>query len=123
MRAPVGLVAALLVVRLADESLGFLREGAFESWRSDLGLTYREAAAVLVAAAPGAMVGSVFSTLADFRSRRVIASGGAFGFAASLLAFGLGRGFFALACRVVRARHRRDRDGARVRGRARRPCR
>ena len=69
MRAPLGLVGALLVVRLADESLGFLREGAFESWRADLGLSYREAAVVLVAAAPGAIAGSVFTALADYRSR------------------------------------------------------
>jgi predicted MFS family arabinose efflux permease len=97
VRAPVGLVAALLVVRLADESLGFLREGAFESWRSDLGLSYREAAAVLVAAAPGSIVGSLFSALADYRSRRLIASGGAFGFAVSLLAFAVGHSFATLA--------------------------
>lgn len=84
------------MVRLADESLGFLREGAFESWRSDLGLSYREAATVLVAAAPGSIVGGVFSALADYRSRRLIASGGAFGFAASLLAFALGHSFVVL---------------------------
>ena len=90
MRAPLGLVGALLVVRLADESLGFLREGAFESWRADLGLSYREAAVVLVAAAPGAIAGSVFTALADYRSRRLIAAGGAFGVAASLLAFAFG---------------------------------
>src|SRR4051812_28714705 len=97
MRAPLGLVAALLVVRLADESLGFLRDGAFESWRADLGLTYREAAVVLVAPALGAIAGSFFSALADYRSRRVIASGGGFGFSASLLAFALGHSFAALA--------------------------
>jgi MFS family permease len=90
VRAPLGLVGALLVVRLADESLGFLREGAFESWRADLGLSYREAALVLVAAAPGAIAGSVFTALADYRSRRLIASGGAFGVAASLLSFAFG---------------------------------
>jgi predicted MFS family arabinose efflux permease len=97
VRAPLGLVAALLVVRLADESLGFLREGAFESWRSDLGLSYREAAVVLVAAAPGGIVGSAFSALADVRSRRAIASMGAFGYAASLLGFALGRDVVVLA--------------------------
>lgn len=96
MRAPIGLVAALLVVRLADESLGFLREGAFESWRSDLGLSYREAATVLVAAAPGSIAGSFFAALADYRSRRVIASCGAFGFAASLVVFAFGATFGAL---------------------------
>jgi predicted MFS family arabinose efflux permease len=84
-------------VRLADESFAFLREGAFESWRAGLGLSYREAAAVLVAAAPGSIAGSAFSALADVRSRRVIASGGAFGYAASLLGFALGRDVFVLA--------------------------
>ena len=39
---------------------------------------------MLVAAAPGAIVGNVFAVLADYRSRRVIATGGAFGFAAAL---------------------------------------
>jgi predicted MFS family arabinose efflux permease len=96
VRAPLGLVAALLVARLADESLGFLPEGAFESWRSDLGLTYREAATVLVAGAPGAIAGSAFTALADYRSRRLIASGGAFGFAACLLAFAFGPNFVTL---------------------------
>jgi predicted MFS family arabinose efflux permease len=91
------LVGALLVVRLADESFGFLREGAFESWRADLGLSYREAAFILVAAAPGSIAGSAFSALADTRSRRVIASAGAFGYAASLLGFALGRSVVALA--------------------------
>jgi MFS family permease len=48
---------------------------------------------VLVAAAPGAIAGSVFSVLADYRSRRVIAAGGAFGFAACLLVFAFAPGF------------------------------
>ena len=90
-RAPMALVAALLVVRLADESVGFLREGAFESWRVDLGLSYRAAATVLVMAAPGSIAGSAFSALADYRSRRAIAAGGAFAYGLSLLGFALAR--------------------------------
>jgi predicted MFS family arabinose efflux permease len=39
---------------------------------------------VLAAAAPGAIVGNVFAIAADYVSRRVIASGGAFGFAVAL---------------------------------------
>jgi len=48
---------------------------------------------VLVAAAPGAIAGTVFSVLADYRSRRVIAAGGAFGFAAALAVYGLATSF------------------------------
>ena len=76
-------------MRLADESVGFLREGVFESWRVDLGLSYRAAATVLVMAAPGSIAGSAFSALADYRSRRAIAAGGAFAYGASLLGFAL----------------------------------
>jgi predicted MFS family arabinose efflux permease len=82
-------VLALLAVRLVDEFAGFLPNGAFESFRSDLGLSYTQASAVLVVAGPGAIVGNVFAVLADYRSRRVIAAGGAFGFAAALAVFGL----------------------------------
>ena len=48
---------------------------------------------MLVAAAPGAIAGTVFSVLADYRSRRVIAAGGAFGFAAALAVYGLAPSF------------------------------
>ena len=48
---------------------------------------------MLVAAAPGAIAGTVFSVLADYRSRRVIAAGGAFGFAAALAVYGLATSF------------------------------
>lgn len=84
---------ALLAVRLVDELAGFLPTGAFESFRDDLGLTYTQASAVLVAATPGAIAGNVFPVLADRRSRRVIASGGAFGFAAALATFGIASSF------------------------------
>jgi MFS family permease len=48
---------------------------------------------VLVAAAPGAIVGNVFAIAADHFSRRVIASIGTFGFAATLLTFAVGQTF------------------------------
>jgi MFS family permease len=51
---------------------------------------------VLVVAAPGAIAGNVFAVLADYRSRRVIAAGGAFGFAAALAVFGLAHSFVLL---------------------------
>ncbi len=70
-----------------DEFAGFLPHGAFESFRADLRLTYTQASIVLVAAAPGAIAGNVFSVLADYRSRRVIATGGALGFAVALAGY------------------------------------
>jgi MFS family permease len=51
---------------------------------------------VLVAAAPGAIVGNVFAIAADHCSRRVIASIGTFGFAVTLLMFAAGRSFAVL---------------------------
>ena len=92
-RAPVSALAALLVVRLADESAFFLPFGALEPFRADLGLTYAQAGTVLAVVAPGALVGSLLTAAADHFSRRVIAAGGAFGFAAGLAAFGLGASF------------------------------
>jgi MFS family permease len=95
-RAPLGLLAALLAIRLVDESVGFLPSGTFEAFRRDLGLTYAQASAVLAAAAPGAIVGNVFAIAADYVSRRVLASGGAFGVAASMALFAAGHSLVAL---------------------------
>ncbi len=52
---------------------------------------------MLVIAAPGAIAGNVFTVLGDHRSRRAIGAGGAFGYAAALLAFGTGQSFAVLA--------------------------
>ena len=90
-------LAALLLVRLADESAAFLPFGALESFRSDLGLSYAQAGTVLAAIAPGALVGGVFTAAADRFSRRVIAAGGAVGLATSLAMFAVGRSFAMLA--------------------------
>jgi FSR family fosmidomycin resistance protein-like MFS transporter len=95
-RAPVAALAAVLLVRLADEAAVFLPFGTLESFRADLGLTYAQAGAVLAAIAPGALVGGVFAAAADRYSRRVIATGGAFGFALSLAIFAVGHSFVAL---------------------------
>ena len=84
-------------MRLADEAAVFLPFGTLESFRADLGLTYTQAGTVLAAIAPGALVGGVFTAAADRYSRRVIATGGAFGFALSLAMFGLGGSFAVLA--------------------------
>jgi predicted MFS family arabinose efflux permease len=94
---PSALILALLGARTADECAGFLTPGAFESFHRDLGLSYSSASLVLVIAAPGAIVGNVFTVLGDHRSRRAIGAGGAFGYAAALLAFGTGQSFAVLA--------------------------
>lgn len=83
-------LAAVLLVRLADEAAVFLPFGTLESFRADLGLTYAQAGTVLAAIAPGAVVGGVFVAAADRFSRRVITAGGAFGFALSLVMFAMG---------------------------------
>jgi MFS family permease len=86
------------MARTADECAGFLPAASFASFRSDLGLTYTQASLVLVLGAPGGILGNLSAVLADHRSRRVIAATGAFGYAGSLLAFGAGQSFAALAC-------------------------
>ena len=90
-------LAAVLLVRLADEAAVFLPFGTLESFRADLGLTYAQAGTVLAAIAPGAVAGGVFVAAADRFSRRVITAGGAFGFALSLAMFALGGSFAMLA--------------------------
>ncbi len=90
-------LAAVLLVRLADEAAVFLPFGTLESFRADLGLTYAQAGTVLAAIAPGAVVGGLFAAAADRFSRRVIAAGGAFGFAVSLAMFAMGASFAMLA--------------------------
>ena len=47
------------------------------------------------------MLGNFFGIAADYVSRRVLAAGGAFGYAASLLVFAQGRSLGALAVAVV----------------------
>ena len=90
-------MAAVLVVRLADEAAFFLPSAALESFRTDLGLTYTEAGTVLALVAPGALFGTVFAVAADRGSRRAIASGGTFAFAVCMAAFASGASFAVLA--------------------------
>lgn len=84
------MAVTVLSLRLIDEWASFIPAGTFDSFRSDLGLSYRSAALVLAVIAPGGIVGSVFSILADSRSRRAIASGGAVGYAISMFVFATG---------------------------------
>ena len=90
-------MAAVLLVRLFDEAAFFLPAAALESLRTDLGLTYAQAGTVLALIAPGALAGTVFAVAADRGSRRAIASGGTFAFAACMAAFAGGGSFAVLA--------------------------
>ena len=90
-------MAAVLLVRLADEAAFFLPAATLESFRAHLGLTYAQAGTVLAVIAPGALAGTVFTVAADRRSRRAIAAGGAFAFAAGMSAFAVGGSFVVLA--------------------------
>jgi len=94
---PSALIVALLAARTADECAGFLTPGAFESFHRELGLSYSGASFVLVVAAPGAILGNVFTVLGDHRSRRAIGASGAIGYAAALIAFGTAQSMPVLA--------------------------
>ncbi|HEX3917455.1 MAG TPA: MFS transporter [Caulobacteraceae bacterium] len=83
------LVAALILVRFVDEWATFLPAGALEPIRREIGLTYAQAAAILVALPAGGILGNVFVVAADHVSRRWLASLGAVAYALSLIAFGL----------------------------------
>ena len=86
-------MVSLLAAGFADETVAFLPFGALEPLRRDLDLSYTRAA-VLLGLYPGiGLVGGVFGVLADRHSRRIIAAGGALGYAAGLLLFAAGTGF------------------------------
>jgi predicted MFS family arabinose efflux permease len=94
-------VVSLLIAGFVDETVAFLPFGALEPLRRDLDLSYAQGAALL-ALYPGiGVVGGVFGVLADRRSRRVIAAGGAFGYAAGLLLFAAGTNFPALVAAIA----------------------
>ena len=77
-----------MLVRFADEWTTFLPAGALEPIRADLRLGYTEVSAILVALPAGGLLGEFFVIAADYVSRRWIATLGAIGYSASLLAFG-----------------------------------
>lgn len=85
-----GLAVALVGAGLVDESAAFLTVGTFESWRHSFELSYAQAATVFALEAPGALLGNALVAMADRRSRRVIASGGAIAYALALGAFAWG---------------------------------
>jgi MFS family permease len=81
-------LAAVLAVRLVDESSAFILPGTFESLRADVGLNYAQASSAFVAIAVGAVLGTGASIAADRHSRRIICAGSAFGYAAALVLIG-----------------------------------
>jgi predicted MFS family arabinose efflux permease len=94
-------VVSLLVAGFADETVAFLPFGALEPLRRDLDLSYARSA-VLLGLYPGiGVVGGVFGVLADRYSRRLIAAGGALGYAAGLLLFAAGTNFPTLVIAVA----------------------
>ncbi len=90
-----------MVVRLADEWFSFLPFGVIEPLHRELGLSYSETGLLLVLLSSGGVLGNFFGIAADYVSRRVLAAGGAFGYAASLLVFAQGRSLGALAVAVI----------------------
>ncbi|HKA84876.1 MAG TPA: MFS transporter, partial [Acidimicrobiales bacterium] len=94
-------MVSLLVAGFADETVAFLPFGALEPLRRDLDLSYTRAA-VLLGLYPGiGLVGGVFGVLADRHSRRIIAAGGALGYAAGLLLFAASPGFPMLVAAIA----------------------
>ncbi len=78
-----------MLVRFADEWAAFLPAGSLEPIRGELGLTYAQAAGLLIALPAGGLLGNVFVVAADYVSRRMLASLGALAYGLALIAFGL----------------------------------
>lgn len=86
-------MVSLLIAGFVDETVAFLPFGALEPLRRDVDLSYSRGA-VLLALYPGiGVAGGVFGVLADRHSRRLIAAGGALGYAAGLFLFAAGTNF------------------------------
>jgi predicted MFS family arabinose efflux permease len=98
---PLGLLASLLLVNLADEWFAFLPAGAMESIRADLGLSYAQAGVLLALLPAGGVLGIFLMAAADFVSRRLLGAAGALVYALCLMTFATGRSFAALAIASV----------------------
>ncbi|MGE0544715.1 MAG: sugar MFS transporter [Dehalococcoidia bacterium] len=96
VRAPLSLVAALMLVRLADEWFTFFPAGAIAPIQDDLGLTYVQAGVVLTALPAGGILEHGFAVAADYVDRRVLAAGGAFVQAFCLAGFAIADSFLLL---------------------------
>jgi predicted MFS family arabinose efflux permease len=92
----VGLLGALLLVRLADEVFAFLPAGTLAQVQVDFHLSYAQAGLILTAFPAGGILGTAFTVAADHVSRRWLAASGAAVVGLSLLAFGLSPWFAGL---------------------------
>jgi MFS family permease len=81
-------VAFLLIVRLVDETTGFLAPASVERFRTDLGIGYGIAAAMFVAYGLGGLFGVVAVARSDGKSRKNVTWSGAMVLAASLAIIG-----------------------------------
>ncbi len=81
-------VAFLLIVRLVDETTGFLAPASVEQFRSDLGIGYGVAGAMFVAYGCGGLFGVLAVARSDGKSRKTVTWTGAMVLAASLAIIG-----------------------------------
>ncbi|MBI2760474.1 MAG: MFS transporter, partial [Chloroflexi bacterium] len=95
-RAPYALVAALMLVRFADEWVTFFPAGSLEPIRADVQLSYAQAGVVLGALPAGGLIGHFFTIAADYVSRRWLAALGALVYGLCMIAFALADSFVVL---------------------------
>lgn len=81
-------VAVLLVVRLVDETTGFLAPASVERFRHDLGIGYGIAAAMFIAYGLGGLLGVAAVAWSDGKSRKTVTWSGAMVLAVSLAIIG-----------------------------------
>jgi DHA1 family L-arabinose/isopropyl-beta-D-thiogalactopyranoside export protein-like MFS transporter len=90
VRAPLSLLAALVLCSFADELVTYWPFGGLEPIRASLGLSYAEMGLAVGSLTAGGLLGHFFRVAADFVPLRWLSSLGAAGVAAGMLAFGLG---------------------------------
>ena len=81
-------VAFLLIVRLVDETTGFLAPASVEQFRTDLGIGYGIAGAMFVAYGLGGLFGVMAVARTDGKSRKTVTWTGAMVLAVSLAVIG-----------------------------------
>lgn len=90
MRAPLSLLAALVLCSFADEWVTYWPFGGLEPIRADLGLSYAEIGIAVGSLTAGGLLGHFFRVAADFVPLRWLSALGAAGVAAGMLTFGFG---------------------------------
>jgi FSR family fosmidomycin resistance protein-like MFS transporter len=95
------LVASLLLVGFADETVAFLPYGAVESIREDVGISYVQAG-FLLALYPGiGILATPLGVVVDYVSRRAVAAIGGIGYGLGLCLFAVAGDFGTLLAAVV----------------------